>query len=218
MHGGEDGMLSVKVRNLENGEQGWLNIPSSYQTIREFFSGIGEGEDAGYEIADIEMEEPVLKKHLTGKSIRRENGPEELHFLKQRMEGFTGPERETFLAALEIEKPHTIMEIVNLSCNLDKFSLYPGACDEEKLEEYLLDNSEDSPEELAAVLDYGLTGENYAKEHMGCFSGSGYIFRNGKPLEEIYNGKQCPDPAYDSGAVLMAQIKKNGSGGRSKIL
>jgi len=61
MHGGEDGMLSVKVRNLENGEQGWLNIPSSYQTIREFFSGIGEGEDAGYEIADIEMEEPVLK-------------------------------------------------------------------------------------------------------------------------------------------------------------
>jgi len=54
-------MLSVKVRNLENGEQGWLNIPSSYQTIREFFSGIGEGEDAGYEIADIEMEEPVLK-------------------------------------------------------------------------------------------------------------------------------------------------------------
>lgn len=212
-------MLSVKVRNLENGEQGWLNIPSSYQTIREFFLGIGEGEDAGYEIADIELEEPVLKKHLIGKSIRWENGPEELHFLKQRMEGFTGLERETFLAALEIEKPYTLMEIVNLSCNLDKFSLYPGACDEEKLGEYLLDNSEEAPEELAAVLDYELVGQNYAKEHMGCFSRLGYIFRNGKPLEAIYNGKRCPDPAYDGESVFQIQVRREkAAGGREKTL
>ncbi|MFQ9704441.1 MAG: hypothetical protein ACLR0U_25345 [Enterocloster clostridioformis] len=58
--------------------------------------------------------------------------------LTRRIEGFTEQEKAVFGAALEIEQPSTIMEMANLSCNLDKFAVYPKVQNEAELGEYLL--------------------------------------------------------------------------------
>lgn len=209
-------MQSVKLRNVETGECAWLNIPSSYQAVRDVLERLGEPETA--QIVSAEMEEPALEKHLDGKTIELKNGVNELVFLKERMEGLTVQEKEIFLAALEIEKPRTMMEIVNLSCNLDKFAVYPGAVDEEALGTYIREHRKDVLSEYTENKAEAV-GAHYAREHSGYFSESGYIFRTGKALQAVYDGKYCPDPAYDSNAVFMVLLPvEKGEKARNKAI
>lgn len=208
-------MQSVKIRNMETEESVWLNIPSSYQAVREVFAGLGEPEMV--QIVSAEVQELVLEKHLAGKMLRRENGVNELEFLGLRMEGLTAQEKEIFLAALEIEEPYTLMEIVNLSCNLDKFAVYHGATDETLLGNYIREHRKDV---LAGYTETQAkaVGGRYAREHAGCFSESGYIFRSGKALQAVYDGQHCPGPTYDSGAVFMVTILRERMKGRRRTL
>ena len=53
-------MQSVKIRNMETEESVWLNIPSSYQAVREVFAGLGEPEMV--QIVSAEVQELVLEK------------------------------------------------------------------------------------------------------------------------------------------------------------
>lgn len=208
-------MQSVKIRNMETEECVWLNIPSSYQTVREVFAGLGDPETV--QIVSAEGQGPVLEKHLAGKVFRRENGVNELEFLDLRMEGMTRLEKEIFLAALEIEKPYTLMEIVNLSCNLDKFIVYHGAADEALLGNYILEHRKDALEGYAETQGE-MIGRRYAGEHAGCFSESGYIFRSGEAVQDVYDGEHCPDPAYDRGAVFMVTISRERVKGSRRTL
>lgn len=208
-------MQSIKLRNMETEESVWLNLPSSYQTIREVFAGLGEPEMV--QIVGAEVREPILEKHLKGKMLILGNGVNELEFLDLRLEGLTAQEKEIFLAALEIEKPHSVMEIVNLSCNLDKFAVYPGAVDEEALGNYILEHRKDVQAEYTAVQAEEI-GRHYAGEHSGYFSESGYIFRTGKALQAVYDGKHCPYPAYDSEAVFMVTLPRERGKGRRGML
>ena len=52
-------MQSVKIRNMETEECVWLNIPSSYQTVREVFAGLGDPETV--QIVSAEGQGPVLE-------------------------------------------------------------------------------------------------------------------------------------------------------------
>ena len=93
-------------------------------------------------------------------------------------------------AALKIVEPYSLMEIVNLSCNMDKFALYPDAHNEVKLGQYLLKERKiDIPDDLIRYVDYALVGGGYADDHAGCFSDSGYTVRTGEALKPIYDGK-----------------------------
>ena len=57
----------------------------------------------------------------------------ELDFLNRRIKGPTEQEQDALGAALGIEKPHPLMDKVNLSCNLDKVMLYTNASDYSEL-------------------------------------------------------------------------------------
>lgn len=166
------------------------------------------------QIMSVEGQDPVLEKHLAGKMLRRENGLNELEFLNLRLEGMTQMEKEIFLAAMEIEEPYTLMEIVNLSCNLDKFTVYHKAADEASLGNYILEYRKEVLAGYSETQEKAV-GSRYAREHAGCFSESGYIFRSGKAIEAVYDGKHCPDPAYDSNAVFMVLIPVE-KGGRAR--
>ena len=129
-----------------------------------------------------------LHAHLKGKFFDSGNTRYELEYLEKRIEGLTDTEKDIFTAALNIEKPISVMEIVNLSCNLDKLKLFPEVNDTTQLGEYLLGKDGQS----IADSDPTEIGEKYFKSHAGCFSESGYVMRTGEPLQVIYNGKELP--------------------------
>ena len=202
-------MLEIYLTDGE--DQGvWLKLPSSSAELGEAYAKLEEAKEyPKIEIHDVKSPVDGLADFLTGKPATY-HSLEELDFLARRMEGMTEQEREIFGAAVQIEKPYTLMELVNLSCNLNKFAFYPDVRTEAELGKYLIQKDYDQiPEELAAALDYEVFGRTYAENHAGQFTQSGYAFRTGEALEPLYDGKCLPDPNYEKNSLLKVSCYKD---------
>ncbi len=181
-------MIEIRITQ-DNGQDVWLAIPSSPAEMAEAYAAFGNAVNEGKQIRDAKSTVGNLSGHLR-ELIVTSRVLEELAFLNQRIEGMTEQEREIFGAMLEIEKPYSVMEMVNLSCNMDKFVHYPEITGEALLGEYVLKkNYSQTPKELVALLDYESVGRNYARCHAGAFSENGYTIRTGQALEPLYDGQ-----------------------------
>ena len=106
----------------------WLAFPLGRQErMNAMRLGVGGGVRGTVRVEDATGLMEGLKAHLKGMPLQPEQGIRELEFLERHMEGMTEREKAVFQAALDIEAPYTMTEIVNLSCNLDKFRLFDGA-------------------------------------------------------------------------------------------
>ncbi|GFH93994.1 hypothetical protein IMSAGC003_00524 [Lachnospiraceae bacterium] len=195
-------MLKVYLSNIATSEGLWLAFPMGSQERQEAMKfGAGGTNEIGAATSPLEG----LKTHLEGMTLQPGQGIRELEFLDRHTDCMTEREKGIFQAALEIEKPRSVMEIVNLSCNLDKFALYEGVSSHEELGRRVLGN-EEMPEKVALYLDYGAAGEKYAGSHAGCFMNLGYVVRTGEALEPLYDGKFLPQPGYDKSCVIQAWL------------
>lgn len=195
-------MLKVYLSNIATSEGLWLAFPMGSQERQEAMKFGGEGTN---EIGAATSPLEGLKTHLEGMTLQAGQGIRELEFLDQHTDCMTEKEKSIFQAALEIENPRSVMEIVNLSCSLDKFVLYEGVSSHEELGRRVLGN-EEMPEKVALYLDYGAAGEKYAGSHAGCFTDLGYVVRTGEALEPLYDGKYLPEPGYDRSCVIKAWL------------
>ena len=195
-------MLKVYLSNIATSEGLWLAFPMGSQERQEAMKfGAGGTNEIGAATSPLEG----LKTHLEGMTLQPGQGIRELEFLDRHTDCMTEKEKSIFQAALEIEKPRSVMEIVNLSCNLDKFVFYEGVSSHEELGRRVLGN-EEMPEKVALYLDYGAAGEKYAGSHAGCFTDLGYVARTGEALEPLYDGKYLPEPGYDRSCVIKAWL------------
>lgn len=144
-----------------------------------------------------------LDAHMEGKVLRPGQGIRELEFLDRHTEGMTEREKTIFQAALDIEMPYSLTEIVNLSCNLDKFCIYEGATDYETQGRQLLEETK-VQNETASCPDDTTAGKEYAQSHKGSFTQAGYVVRMGEALAQVYDGKHIPTPGYDRSCVIQA--------------
>lgn len=113
-------MLKVCFQSITTGQKIWFRFPAPRQTIREMSEQLGMN---AAKIVEVESGGSVFAPYLIGKAVPPEKGYKEVDFLERRMECLTGKEQKIFQAALEMEHPETLEEMVNLSCNLDKFEL-----------------------------------------------------------------------------------------------
>lgn len=202
-------MIKIRI-TLDNGQDVWLVMPPSPAEMAEALADYGDVVNEGKQIREAKCPVMNLSDYLQGTTVTS-RVLEELVFLNQRIEGMTEQEREIFGAMLEIEKPYSVMEIVNLSCNMDKFVHYPEITDEALLGEYVLKkNYSQTPKELMELLDYGSVGRKYAQCHAGAFSENGYTVRTGQALEPLYDGQHLPDPAYEKNSLLVLQVYGKG--------
>ena len=193
-------MLNVYLKNKETSQEMWVNFPLRSEDIQNLSENFEKGTFAEILAAETSLND--LHAHLKGKFFDSGNTRYELEYLEKRIEGLTATEKDIFTAALNIEKPISVMEIVNLSCNLDKLKLFPEVNDTTQLGEYLLGKDGQS----IADSDPTEIGEKYFKSHAGCFSESGYVMRTGEPLQVIYNGKELPDPAFERNSVFILHL------------
>lgn len=196
-------MLNVYLRNPQTDSGAWLNFPANYQTVQQLFSVLG---NTPLEIVAAETSVDDLHAHLKGKFFDTEKSRYELDFLNCRIEGLTNVEKDIFTAALNIEKPLSIMEIVNLSCNLDKFRLWEGVQDAKQLGKAVIQREQELSKAFAMLLDEEQIGQAYQDSHAGWFSESGYVMRTGEALQIIYEGNSLPEPDYDQDAIFQLSL------------
>lgn len=199
----------LEIYLIRSEEQGvWLKLPSSFAETKAAYAVLG-GIDAVHpetSIGDAVSSIQSLPGYLKGVVVT-DQALKELQFLSQRIDGMTEQEQTVLEAALEIEKPRSLMEIVNLSCNLDKFAFYNKVITEKELGEYLLKRDcVEVPERLAPYIDYEMMGQRYANDHAGCFVDDGYVVRTGEALESVYDFKHLPDPAYEKNSLFLLQF------------
>lgn len=192
-------MLRVYLSNVITSDGIWVAFPLRNQERQDAMKFSDRG---AVEIGTAESPLEGLKAHLEGMTLRPGQGIRELEFLDQHTDCMTEREKIIFQAALDIEKPSNLSEIVNLSCNLDKFRIYEGAADHEQLGKCVLGNEEMSWK-VALYLDYKASGEKYDKSHAGCFTKHGYVDRTGEALKPVYDGTYIPAPGYDSSCVIQ---------------
>ena len=195
-------MLKVYLSNIATSDGLWLAFPMGYQERQEAMKFGAEGTN---EIGAVTSQLEGLKTHLEGLTLRPGQGIRELEFLDRHTDCMTEREKCIFQAALEIEEPRSVMEIMNLSCNLDKFVLYDGVSNHEELGKHVMGNEEMS-DKVSPYMDYGAAGEKYAGSHAGCFTQLGYVARTGEALEPLYDGNRLPDPGYDKSCVIQVRL------------
>lgn len=98
------------------------------------------------------------------------------------------------------------MEIVNLSCNLDKFRLWEGVQDTKQLGRAVIEREQELSKAFAMLLNEEQIGQAYQDSHAGNFSESGYVMRTGEALQIIYEGHSLPEPDYDRDAVFQLRL------------
>ena len=124
---------------------------------------------------------------------------DELNFLARRLDSFTEEEIEQFFAATEHENAQSLKNMINLTYNLDKFTLIKNVGDMTKVgRDYTLNTEGCVPADSRYDVKYAEIGRKLLASGRGVFTERGLLFVEDKPIEEVYDGKTFPGFAYQS--------------------
>lgn len=205
-------MLNITIMRGDNGQEAALKLPGPFIESGETLSALEAIRSRDVTTAIISADTSIerLDNILTGMEI---DGQElnELEFLARRIGGLCGGERGMLSAALELEKPQSLRDIVNLSCNLHKYELLPDVQDESTMGWRLVKESKlFVPNSLAECLAYEQMADEYLADHPGMFTDSGFISRKGEALEMVYDGEKLPEPYCDPDGVITVRLNPKG--------
>lgn len=135
---------------------------------------------------------------------------DELNYLAKRLDSFDESEIQQFYAALDQNKTQELKELINLSFNLDKFTLIQDISDMTKVgKEYTINTEGSVPADNRYDEKYAEIGRKLLNSGKGIFTDNGLLFVEDKPIEEVYDGQVFPMFAYNS-CVTSVDIEYNG--------
>lgn len=205
-------MLNIHLSDRDGRQRLSLKLSSSPEWVNTVFDALTDEEHPALQIMAAETSVTHLQDYLVDKFVDRGQGIRELDFLSRRIKGMTNQEKDILGAMFDIEKPRSLMEIVNLSCNMDKFVLYPEARNHTELGKAVMEREHtDILEGTPSSEDYRQKGKDYAASHAGTFSKSGYVVRTGEALESLYDGKHLPDPGYEKKGRFLLHLCPDGA-------
>lgn len=131
---------------------------------------------------------------------------DELNFLAKRMESFCGDEDLQFFEAMKLEKFSGLRDLINLSFNLDKYTLIQNIGDMQKIGVDYTMNTQGSM--LTAEMNdpkYADLGRKLLQSGEGVFTEHGLLFKDkSRPFEEPYDGQVFPGYVYDGNVLVIA--------------
>lgn len=171
----------------------WVKFPTTYEEMQKVFEriGIGQKDDFGqpYEewfITDYDCYVPGLYDKLG----EYEN-LDELNYLASKLDEMQSWEYDQFCAAMEVgDHSGSVQEIINLTENLDCYSVYPDIEGYDDLGRYYIDELDamQVPEHLKNYIDYEAYGRDIALDEGGQFTDYGYVWDTGDRFVEVYDG------------------------------
>lgn len=209
-------MLKIYLTKGDHEQGVWVTLPYSPTGLGEAYAALDDIDSSELDIRIRQAESSVynLPEFLIGAAIDNGNILNELDFLAKRIDALTDKEQDIFSAAMDIEPPHSVQEIVNLSCNLDKYELFPDIFGETELGKYILKREGMKvPANLDPYLDYEMVAGRYRNNHPGAFSDYGFVVKKNEPLEVVYDGQTLPDPNYEKSSIFKLHLyvrSKNG--------
>ena len=136
---------------------------------------------------------------------------DELNYLAKRMDSFFGDEETQFFEAIKLEHFTRMKDLINMTFNLDKYTLIKDVSDMGKVgREYLLNTEGCIPAHDEDNPKYAEIGRELLRSGRGIFTEHGLLFPDqNRPFEELYNGKTFPAYIYDQ-CLFVGEIEYEG--------
>jgi hypothetical protein len=116
---------------------------------------------------------------------------DELNHLAHLLEELSSSEQETLEAVMDSgDHCGSVQDLINLTQNLDCYSLHPGVDSEETLGRLYVEDMESLfvPEDVKPYFDYEAYGRDVSISENGHFAPGGYVTKISTNFEEVYHG------------------------------
>lgn len=135
--------------------------------------------------------------------------PDELNFLAKRMDGFFCGEQWQFLEAAKLEQFKSLKDLINLTFNLDKYTLIQNIGDMQKVGvEYTINTVGCIPTDKMNDPKYAEVGRKLLLSGKGIFTDHGLLFKDdSRPMEVVYDGQVFPCYVYDNSVQVIAAVR-----------
>ena len=182
-----------------------LALPMSDEKLQqELVNAFGDAPQRAT-VADIS---PQALAMLDGQEVDLD----ELNFLAKSIERFTEDEMSQFTAAVQVEQPTDLKALINLSFNLERYTLVQNTTDLAAIgKRHLLNKQGGLTESEVESIDFEQIGRYLLSSGQGVPTANGLVFRNSDvPYHEVYNGTTFPYYDYRGDAIAVAQLEYDG--------
>ena len=199
-------MIKALLRN--NNNTGSVEFPDSDENIKSFLM-FNLHSDAGSIRRPVfveSIEYPSQLSFIGGKEVNLD----ELNYLAKRIDSFTESEMNQYYAALQHEGFRNLRSLINLTFNLDKYTLITDVSSPLVIgREYVLNTSGAIPADHSKDEEYIAIGKEIISGKRGQLTEYGLMIIEDKPIEQLYDGKIFP--LYDYyGSLLFIGIEYDG--------
>ena len=148
---------------------------------------------------------PQELSSLKGKEVNLD----EMNYLAKRFDSFMDYEMEQFFAAVNYTKADNLKDMINLTFNLDKFTLIKDVGDMVKVgRDYMLNTQLAIPVDSSNDDKYAEIGRSLLASGKGIVTDKGLLFVEDEPIYEPYDGKVFPAYAHEE-FILGIDINYN---------
>ena len=182
-----------------------LTLPMSDEKLQqEMINAFGDTPQRAT-VADIS---PQALAMLDGKEVDMD----ELNFLAKSMARFNKDEMSQFKAAVQVEQPTDLKALINLSFNLERYTLVQNTADLAAIgKRHLLNKQGGLTESEVESIDFEQIGRYLLSSGQGVPTANGLVFRNSEvPYHEVYDGTTFPYYDYRGDAIAVAQLEYDG--------
>lgn len=144
---------------------------------------------------------------------------DELNYLASRLADLSPAGKAAFAAAVQHgEYAGNIQDLINLTYNLDCFTLIPGIQSCEDYGRYLVEHHRDFflPPAARHYFNYEEYGETAIINEGGTLTPQGYIFDNQSPFQTCYSGREVPSEFKVFQYPMQARAQSRPSAQHSK--
>lgn len=146
---------------------------------------------------------PTQLNFIAGKQVNLD----ELNYLAKRLDGFTDDEMSQYFAAVQREGFRNMKSLINLTFNLDKYTLITDVSSPLAIGKKCALNTEGAiPSDHSRDSEFDSLGRDIISGKKGDLTEYGLLIVSDKPMEQYYDGKTFP--LYDYyGSILFVGIK-----------
>ena len=196
--------MKIRIKNHDTERD--IGFPCSENNLYSALSEVHSIDKDPMPVAVIEVDEPKELGVLIGQSVDLD----EINYLAKRMDSFDEKEMFQFLESVNHTGLKTPKDLINLTFNLDKFTLIQDISDMADVGwTYQLNTDGALPSNDRGNPIYAEIGWKMLTSGKGIFTEHGLLFVSETPIEEVYDGSVFP--TYDYCFTLMsAKIDYNG--------
>lgn len=128
------------------------------------------------------------------------------------MERFTQKEMSQFMAAMQVEQPADLKALINLTFNLERYTLVQNTADLAAIgKRHLLNKQGGLTASEVESIDFEQVGRYLLSSGQGVPTANGLVFRNSEvPYPKVYDGTTFPYYDYRGDAIAVAQLEYSG--------